>query len=509
MSHEQGLRQVGTLGQRGTQVAYREWDARREKGEHVERPDPNDAVDIPAFVAQLNALWRWAGSPGFKKSLQEKADQQLGKGHLSGTTVWRVLGNRQDLTRMQDPERFVRDLVTVLGADPAPWLTVLGRLLHPADHAEAQPEADGEVPPPRRRWFTRRPAVVAGVCLLVAGGVVAWSVAGDDTPVDTPVDHTRPVRIETGDGHLRLAVDRDTEQPGAAAVLTAGTAAAGWEMVAPHRNNGDFRQVRPVGKLLMCLEVVGGYFDDRARVQQWGCNGELHQYWKVEPDGSGNGTMRMVNFNSGQCLTVAGVRIEAGMGVVQRACDDQQAGQRWRFTATDFPAEGTTSSVHSVPGADPAEYPGGGKDKPCGGLDRALDPARDPWVSEPWAIRDSEDARTRGKVTLGAGVFGAVELYRADAVTAGVRETYYWADGWVTFTPKRFRMALQWTRVRGPGDWHTCAVPFTVEYDKPVTVALPRDRDRNGTVDVWFRICIAYTPEIGPSEPVVHCAGRY
>lgn len=482
------------VGQRGTQVSRSAWD-----GGHVdgpEPPDPRTAADIPELVEKLAALWEWAGSPGYRGKFQEMANQKLGAGHLSGTTVWRVLTSRQDLTRVQSPERFVHDLVTVLGADPAPWLVVLVGLLRPADTPAE------EVAERRRRWPVRRIAVAAGVCLLVAAGVVAWSVGGDDDPsVARPPDYTRPARIEAGDADLRLGIDRAATEPGMAAVLTAGTAATAWELVAPHPGNAGFRQVRPVGQLLMCLEVVGGEFGDRARVQQWGCNGEPHQYWKAEPDG--RGTTRLVNFNSGLCLTIAGGRAEAGMRAVQRTCDDRQSTQRWRFAPTDAPA-----TTPRRPGADPAEFPGGGEDHDCAGLGPVLD-ATGPWLDEPWLVHNEDSARTRGLTTLGPGAFGAVEMLRADRVDAGVRETFYWAEGWVKFTPRRFAMALQWTRERGDGGWHTCAVPFTTEHSRAVTVALPRDPDRDGVIDVRFRICLTYTPELAPRTPVVHCAERY
>lgn len=465
-------------------------------------PDPHAADDVPGFIAQLNLLWEWGGSPGYRKTLQAMADRRLGPGELSGTTVWRVLTSRQDLTRVREPERFVQHLVTVLGADPSPWLAVLRDLLRPAA------EPDDEEPRDERPWWrsllTRKAAVVAGVCVVVAGGVVAWSVTGD-SPVITAVDYSRPVRFESTDSGLYLAVDRDADEPAARAVLTSkGTT---WEMVAPHRNNDKYRQVRPAGKLLMCLEVNGGVYEERAAVQQWGCNGEPHQYWMVQPDPTGNGMARLVNMNSDQCLTVVGARPAAGRQLVQRTCVEDDITQQWRVTAGARVA--TTASKVLMTGPDPAEFPGGGQDLPCDGIGPALDPATTPWLNQPHLIRDEESAHTRGKVTLGPGEFGAVEMLRADTTTDGVRETYYWAEGWVKFTPRRFHMFLQWTRRPGPGDWHTCDVPFTVEHGRPATVALPRDLDRDGTRDVWFRICIDYAPESGSPAGVVNCGGRY
>jgi hypothetical protein len=461
-------------------------------------PDPRTAADIPAFVDRLTELWKWAGSPGYRKKFQEMANQRLGAGHLSGTTVWRVLTSRQDLTRVQDPERFVHELVTVLGADPAPWVAALADLLRPAEIPAE------EVPDRPRRWPIRRIAVIAGVCLLVAGGVVAWSTAGDDEPAAVePPDYTRPARISSADAGLRLAIDREAAEPGAVAVLTSRGSATEWELVAPHRDNPDARQIRPVGKLLMCLEVVSGETDDRARVQQWGCNGEPHQYWRVAPDG--DGAVRLINVNSGQCLAGAGARLEAGMRVVQRICDEQQATQRWRLAATDV-AAGTTTG----PLPDSAGYPDGGEDQDCAGIGPALDPTTQTWAGEPWLVRNEDSARTRGVATLGPGAFGAVELLRADRVdTAGTRETFYWAEGWVKFTPRQFSMALQWTRARDDGDWHTCDVPFTAEHSRTPTVALPRDSDGDGARDVAFRVCVTYTPELPPRTPVVNCEGRY
>ncbi|GAB3451958.1 hypothetical protein [Actinophytocola sediminis] len=119
-------------------------------------PDPSTATDIPGFVSRLNELRVWAGRPGYKKTLQAMADRTLGPGQLAGTTVWRVLESRQDLALMREPHRFVRDLVTVFGADPAPWLDVLARLLRPRTGRRAPTPVGPGASPHRRSWLTRK-----------------------------------------------------------------------------------------------------------------------------------------------------------------------------------------------------------------------------------------------------------------------------------------------------------------------------------------------------------------
>ncbi|MDQ3151383.1 MAG: RICIN domain-containing protein [Actinomycetota bacterium] len=481
-------------------------------------PNPHTATDLAGFVTLLRQLWEWAGKPGFKKTLEAMARERVGVGALSGSTAHRVLNGQQDLAFMRDPERFVRAFVTTLGADAEPWLAVLNRLLNPMDQAttsEPPDEASINSLRSRHRWtVSRKAASIATavvVMMMVLAGIVIWSVAEEGPAPALAVDYSRPAVIESGAADLRLAVDENADQPGARAVVldSADAIMASWELVAPYRNNPDYRQLRPTGKLLMCLDVIGGSFQDRAPVQQWGCNGEPHQYWKVLFGPSG--TVRFTNLNSGQCLSVASADPQAGMQLVQRECNDQQQAQQWRMTATDHqPMTSRSASASITPqavGPDPAEYPGGGKDQLCEGLSPVLDPATTPWSNEPFLIRDEDP--TRGKAALGSETAGAVELLRANRTNiAGAEETFYWAEGYVKFTPKQFTMALQWTTLPGPGGWHTCPITFTAEYGRPHTMALPRDSNQDGTRDVWFRICLSYQSE-NSADPIVNCAERY
>ncbi|GAA1310043.1 RICIN domain-containing protein [Saccharothrix xinjiangensis] len=478
-------------------------------------PDPRAAADVAEFVELLRRLRRQAGNPGYKKTLERATRDGHGVPRLSGSTMHRVLECRQDLTRVRDPELFVREFVGALGADPAPWLEALDRLLRPVR------EPDREAPPvtaPGGGRGRRRALVAAVAVLLVAAGVVAWSTAGPGDPPAAPV--TGPTRLAVvlaADGDLRLTVDRTPDQSVAYAVLSADADATPWEVVARNPTNPGYWQLRPAGRLLACLEVLGGSVDDGALVQQYGCNGERHQYWEPRPQP--DGASWWVNLHSDQCLTVD-TRPRAGATMVQRPCDPARAeAQRWRTSALEEQAapgepatvlnepaalpSSTTPGPEGVPDQDPAERPGGGEDRPCPGLGDGLDPDATAWSGDPWPVHGEPGAANRGRVSLGPGKFGEVELVRADTVAG---RTYYWARGRVAFSPDRFTMALQWTTDPGGAGWHSCTRTFAGEHRDTATAALPRDVDG---VDVSFRICLTYAPELAPRDPVVHCAGRH
>lgn len=436
-------------------------------------------------------------NPGYKKTPEWATRDEHGVPRLSGSTMHRVLECRQDLTRMRDPELFVREFVSALGADPAPWLEALDRLLRPVREPDREP--DREPPPggtPATRRGSRRLLIAAVAVLLVAAGAVAWSVTGSDGPPVAPVTGPTALAVAlAADEELRLTVDRGPDQPVAYAVLSADAAAPAWELVSRHRTNPGYWQLRPVGRLLACLEVLEGSVEEGALVQQYGCNGERHQYWEPRPQP--DGTTWWVNLHSDQCLTVD-TRPRDGATMVQRACDPARAeAQRWRTTASVAPP-----SLGDTPGRHPDGYPGDG-DHPCAGLGHGLDPGATAWSGDPRPVHEEAGAANRGRVSLGPGKFGEVELVRADT---GAGRTYYWARGRVAFDPDRFTVVLQWTTTAGEGDWHSCPEPFAVEHRETATVALPRDLDGVG---VSFRVCLAHAPELAPRTPVVSCAGRY
>ncbi|MGH3799400.1 MAG: RICIN domain-containing protein [Pseudonocardiaceae bacterium] len=442
-------------------------------------------------------------------------------GVLSSSTMHRILSGQQDLAFAHDPARFVEALVTTLGVDATPWVEVVNKLLVAAREplTEPDPTADLSAVPadsssPLAWWrplvISRKLRVIAAGLVLLTAGLVTSAVVTEETPAPE-VDYTRPAVIEVGDTGLKLAVDQNSDQPGGRGVVldSAKAATVSWDLVAPYRDNPAFRQLRPTGKLLMCLEVDDGSFDERAAVQQWGCDGEQHQYWKVLPGSSG--LVRFINLRSGQCLSVASAKPEAGMQVVQRECGEQQQAQQWRVVAADPPAASSSAPTPLAPaavGPDPAEYPDGGKDQPCDGDGmQGLPASSTPWSDPPELVRDK--GTTGGQITLGPGAAGAVYLHRANRTNNnGIKETFYWAEGFVKFTPKQFAMALQWTKLPGPGGWHTCSIVLTKEYERLPTVALPRDANNDENRDVAFRVCLSYQPEHS-THRVVDCSERY
>lgn len=492
------------------------------------QPDPYTASSLADYVVLLEQLREWAAwpgkPPGFHK-LEKMAHESVGIGALPRSTTHRILTGRQDLAFVRHPEQFVSDLVTTLGADSQPWLTVLKNLLPGAPPLNAAKSATDDAkresgPSGLGLWSllrcSRKAQVIAAALVLAIAGLASWVIQAQDAPAAlTRIDYSRPAVIESGDTGLRLAIDpaSDSDQGSRGVVLNAADAATvSWDLVAPYRDNPGYRQLRPTGKLLMCLEVLGGSFDERAPVQQWGCNGGQHQYWKPLPESSG--VVLFKNLHSGQCLSVVSVNPDAGQQLVQRECDKRQEAQQWRVAGIGYhPSTSGPPPTSIVPtptvGPPSAEYPGGGKDQSCDGLSLVLDPAAkpSPWSNQPFSVRDERpDA---GSVSLGPGAAGAVYLFRANRKKVdGGEETYYWAEGFVRFTPKQFTMSLQWTQSPGPGGWHTCPLTFTHEYGTLKTVALPRDSNHGQHKDVAFRVCLSYQPERATAR-VVNCSERY
>lgn len=477
-----------------------------------EPPDPCTATDLPGLVGKLAELREWAGSPGYLKV------EQLGRERgvfVSKSKVHRVLTSHQDLARMHDPEEFVRNFVTALDVDPAPWLGTLRSVLSTDSD---QTELDPEPSMPRRRWhassqLTIRAGVVA-IGAMVAGLVVVWLRSGTTT-AGSSIEYNRPIAVASGNTSLTMAVDRDALEPGMAVVIRLPESISpqtGWELTAPYRDNPEYWQLRPLGRQLMCLEVREGSFENGASVQQWDCNGEPHQYWKPTATQSNTAAVNLINLQSGQCLSTSALTPQAGMRLVQRPCDERQQALAWRLSPLgnegSSPPTPTNRSISPAEvGPDPLEYPGGGKDQPCEGLETS-DPESTQWTTSRFLVQDEDPQR--GQTSIGRAA-GTVHLFRANRIspsTPEVQETFYWAEGYVKFTPVQFSMALQWTRLPGAGGWHTCSSQFTNEHRRSTTVALPRDSDHDGNKDVWFRICMTYSSERDKSQEV-SCTGRY
>jgi hypothetical protein len=106
---------------------------------------------------------------------------------------------------------------------------------------------------------------------------------------------------------------------GLAAVGTATSSAAAAK---PAKALSFFQVVNYNGK---CLDAEDG--SGTGRVQQWGCNGNLWQYWAVYPSGGKAGGYLIQNDWTGQCLAANGN--EPGSDVVQRTCNGNSNPQNW------------------------------------------------------------------------------------------------------------------------------------------------------------------------------------
>ncbi|MBC6446177.1 RICIN domain-containing protein [Actinokineospora xionganensis] len=474
--------------------------------------DPRSATDLVEFVALLNALRGRAGNPGYGR-LEAMARDTVGPGVLSKATVHRVLSGTYDLSRLQQPEKFVVALVTTLGEDPGPWLATFERLLKRAHHPMAPDPESVAAEGPGRSLVDRFRRLGRGGKLLVGAGaaalvasIVAASVLAGAPASPLSVDYDRAVAIGPASGALRVALDENTTRLGAPAMVleAAPGEVATWSVTAPFRANRNFHQLRQVdgGRELICLEVRDKSLADDAVVQFAGCNGEPHQYWRLLP--TGHGTLRITNLHSGKCMSVAGAgEPQSGMHVIQRLCDDGLPAQQWMTRPVSEPVASNPVPVASA--LDPAELPRGGKDQPCAGMPM-LEVDKTAWVSEKFSVRQEWAHRGHAAIRPSAG---GVELFRANIRDPRTQAevTYYWAEGFVKFTPSQFTLYLQWTTVRGPGGWHTCAVAFP-DQGSAKSPALPRDSAPGRFRDVQFRICVSYQPRQG--DAILECsADRY
>jgi Ricin-type beta-trefoil lectin domain len=109
---------------------------------------------------------------------------------------------------------------------------------------------------------------------------------------------------------------------GLAAVGTATSSAAAAK---PATTLSYYKFVNYDGK---CLDAAGG--SGTGKVQQYGCNNNLWQYWAVYPSGK-NGDL-IQNYWTGQCLAADGN--SPGSAVIQRACNPSSNAQNWYYNYT-------------------------------------------------------------------------------------------------------------------------------------------------------------------------------
>ena len=77
-----------------------------------------------------------------------------------------------------------------------------------------------------------------------------------------------------------------------------------------------------------CLDVDRAAKHDGAKVQTWSCNGGRAQQWIVQKNqGPGQGSVQLMNPNSGKCLDVHGAKDERGRGVQLYDC--KKSGHAW------------------------------------------------------------------------------------------------------------------------------------------------------------------------------------
>lgn len=104
-------------------------------------------------------------------------------------------------------------------------------------------------------------------------------------------------------------------------LAAAGTATSSMASVKSATTVSYFQIVNHDGK---CLDAEGG--SATGRVQQWGCNGNLWQYWAVLTSGHFSGLL-IKNMWTGQCLADSGN--SPGSAVVQRTCNSSSIAQNW------------------------------------------------------------------------------------------------------------------------------------------------------------------------------------
>ncbi|MCS7482479.1 RICIN domain-containing protein [Umezawaea endophytica] len=218
------------------------------------------------------------------------------------------------------------DLSAIERGHRLPTANELRAILHACDRADLVDEFIGLrerlVNPARASrpaWPWKWVAVAAAVVVVAAG---VWFVA---TPGDTNAVYHRPVVIRHSDSDLRLAVVEDPGDRGAhvVSVESSSRELGMWRIGDPHKSDGNFFQVRALGRPSLCLEAFQESVAEQSYVVQWECLGREHQFWRFEQVSGG---LRIVNMHSRLCLGAPGPEVRGGVRMVQRDCDEAQ---RW------------------------------------------------------------------------------------------------------------------------------------------------------------------------------------
>ena len=83
----------------------------------------------------------------------------------------------------------------------------------------------------------------------------------------------------------------------------------------------------------LCLSPAGGSKDNNAQVVQYLCDDDPSRLWAFSLV-NGDDISQIINMNSGLCLTVAGGGTASNTTAVQYTCDDDPS-RRWRMTSND------------------------------------------------------------------------------------------------------------------------------------------------------------------------------
>lgn len=339
-----------------------------------------------------------------------------------------------------------------------------------------------------RIWRKHRTVIsTAGATGLFLGVITPIVFSSNEDPASPSIDYSRPVLIQTANSGLQLTVEANHAPLEAEALVVnpQQSSADTWEIASPHPQNGDFRQMRARGKLLMCLETEDQTQGSSTWVRQYYCHsGKIH-YWRFER--ADDTHYRIINMNSGRCISTTGDDPQPGMSVVHLPCGESGLSQLWSiYPATPSP----------TPSAEPVlrQLPGDG------------DLACDAPPSTPSAANWSETERTyirsespRGEFSI--GYTAAAQLVRANRHNPdGREETFYWARAHTMMDPGEWSMTLQWTAIDGPGGWHSCSTTLTRAGVPFESVTIPREI--KGTV-TKFRACLTYKPKLGTG--IVQC----